>query len=658
MNYAVLIELSRRTISFRYYRDDAGNMFLPFNENEGSMPFAIYCQGNDIQIGQYALAEADKHSMYAWNNVFDAVKQNGTFHYRGQDRNMNELLLVAIKKYLADFFDRILVKTKGTLEANISTMPLVFLFHQDIDRSDRLFVEKSFRDGGFVNLAALDMGCEIVDLLARAKILPAGKRAALTVSSDGVNLIVNAIDTVQKKEMKSFRIIGKGMDPRLKFAVDKLWDSLDFFTYEMNKDNEYGILSEIAATFLASDDVVFQRPVMFSTGVEHECYLDKNQIDGIDLGTDTKIRSDMLNFISQLGFQESEVAIVLYGNIAGGDYFVKNMKAMGSEVVVHKDPGQEKLLRFILDGIIAKGFKVSAAMPDHTREEPLSKPLAPPHSTNANRVLRAAAHMTPQNAQIALLKLESELKKVSPTPSDLQLYLDRINKTMDCVKAQAKQHQGQQKPSVDGNEVKGGEQSNGKKEGSSKQETKTVTLSAADVNQFNAIIMKARSEAPDKAVENLKKLQEHIHVLNPSNMKMWENRLKTELSMAEQRLARMPKPVKTSSKTVHSLTGAKATSKPPVAQAKATRVRPIPRQHAKNLVTGAIGGLKNMANKVKESDLVKAQKLFSDTFRSTFKLSKDEAVRKLEELLEALHKMGIRKFDFQINSRIELLKKK
>lgn len=659
MNYAVLIELSRRTISFRYYRDDAGNMFLPFNENEGSMPLAIYCQGNDIQIGQYALTEADKHSMYAWNNVFDAVKQNGTFHYRGQDRNMNELLLVAIKKYLADFFDRILVKTKGTLEANISTMPLVFLFHQDIDRSDRLFVEKSFRDGGFVNLAALDMGCEIVDLLAHTKILPAGKKVALTVSSDGVNLIVNAIDTVQKKEMKSFRIMGKGMDPRLKFAVDKLWDSLDFFTYEMNKDSEYGILSEIAATFLASDDVVFQRPVMFSTGVEHECYLDKNQIDGIDLGTDTKIRSDMLNFISQLGFQENDVAIVLYGNIASGDYFVKNIKAVGSEVVVHKDPGQEKLLRFILDGIIAKGFKVSAAMPDHTREEPQSKPLAPPHSTKANRVLRAAAHMTPQNAQIELLKLENELKKVSPTPSDLQQYLDRINKTIESIKAQVRQQRGQQqKPSVQGNEMKGGEQPYGKKGGSSKQETKTVTLSAAEVRRFNSTIMKARSEAPDKAVEHLKELQQSIQTLNPSNMQTWDRRLKSELSMAEQRLARMPKPVKTSSKKGLSLTGTKAIPKQSFSQAKATQTEAIPRQPAKTLVTGAIGGLKNMANKVKESDLVKAQKLFSDTFRSTFKLGKEEAVRKLEELLETLHKMGIRKFDFQINSRIELLKKK
>lgn len=575
MNYAVLIELSRKTINFRYYRDDAGNMFLPFNENEGSMPLAIYCQGNDIQMGQYALSEAEKHSLYAWNNVFDAVKQNGTFHYRGQDRNMNELLLVAIKKYLADFFDRILVKTKGTLEANISTMPLVFLFHQDIDRSDRLFVEKSFRDGGFVNLAALDIGCEIVGVLNHDKHLPTGKKVVLTVSSDGVNLIVKAIDIAKKQEIKSFRIMDKGIDPRLKYAVDKLWDSLDIFTYEMNKDNEYGILSEIASAFLASDDVVFQRTVMFSNGVEHECYLDKNQIAGIYLGTDAKIRSDMLNFIAQLGLQESDVAIVPYGNVAGSEYFVKNMKAVGSEVMVYKDPGQEKLLMFILDSIIAKEFKVAAVEPEHVPEEPQLKPLAPPHSTKANRVLRAAAHMTPQNAQIELLKLESELKKLSPQPSDLQQYLDRISKKMDEVKERGRQSSppktssgGKKEHEPHTNPVGIEEEPQMPEEGSRE---KVATLPLSELSKFNTVVNKAKSEAPGVAVKHLEDLLEHVKSLNPSDLRLWSNRLKKEIDNAKRRLASQPKPVKQPQRT-------KVAAPQPKNRSKETDKKPIPVQ--------------------------------------------------------------------------------
>lgn len=646
MEYAVLIELSLKSISFRYYRDDAGSMFLPFNENEGSIPLAICCQDNDVQMGQYAQAEAEKHSMYAWNNVFDAIKQNGTFPYRGQEKNMNELLLVAIKKYLSDFFDRILVKTNGTLEANISTLPLVFLFHPDIVKNDRLFVEKSFRDGGFVNLAALDMGCEVVGQLSQNKEIPAEKKIALTVFSDGTDLIVNAIDTVKLTEVKSMRIIGKGIDPRLKYAVDKLWDSLDFYTYEMNKDIEYPILRDIAATFLASDDVVFQRPVMFSDGMERECYLDKNQVDGIDLGTDTKVRSDMLNFISQLGFQENEVAIVLYGNIASSDYFIKNMKAAGTAVLIYKDPGLQKTLKYILDGIIKKHFKFSSNTTPVV-EAPTSRPLASPLSINVNRKIREASHMTPQQAQIALMQLENSLKKITPQPSDLQQYLDRISKTMDEVRANAKQVN--KKPEGRAVESKdaGGQGVNGRKGNQEPHievaETK-APLSQSEVSDANAVIMKARSEAPKVAIGHLDELLSHIRSLDPNNLQMWERRIKMELSMADQRLAKMPKPAKTSS-------GVKPQKHSDVSTA-------TPFSATSKLVREAADELKNISSKVKNKDLAKAQKLFTDTFRETFKKGKEESVKQLENLLETLHRMGVHKFDFQINSRIQLLKKK
>lgn len=663
MNFAVLIELSRKSIAFRYYRDDAGNMFLPFNENEVCVPLAICCQGNDIQLGAYAQAEAEKHSLYAWDNVFEAIKQNGTFPYRGQEKNMNELLLVAIKKYLADFFDRILVKTNGTLEANISTLPLVFLFHADIDKSDRLFVEKSFRDGGFVNLAAMDMGCKIVERLLQCKELPAGKKMALAVCSDGANLIVSAVDIARRCELKSIRIMGKGIDPRLKCAVDKLWDSLDIYTYEMNKDNEYGILKDIAAAFLASDDVVFQRPVMFSDGIERECYLDKNQIDGIDLGTDTKIRTDILNFISQLGFQESDVVIVLYGALSGNDYFIKNMKTVGVEVIAYKDPGFQNALRYILDGIIAKQFKIGSRAVTSVSDAFASKPLAPPYSTNAHRTLRAASHMMPQQAQVTLMQLENSLKKISPPPSDLKQYLDLISKTLEEAKANAKQPGNHGRVAV-------AELSSrvGSHPVSHKVEAPmptAVTLSAAEVRNINEAIFRARSEAPNEAVKHLKELLAHIESLNPVNMRMWSSRLQKELAMANRRLANMPKPVKTSSaeRTVK-------VKRPvmPSAPPKADKpVKPAQSHQFDKKGFGAFGaieaigaiadGFNSVVKKVTESNVEKAQKLFTDTFRETFKTGKDESVKQLENLLEKLHKMGVHKFDFQIKSRIKLLKK-
>ena len=214
MKYAVLIELSSSWISFRYYRDDAGRFFLPFDEANESLPLAIYCQGNDLQIGQYAVTEAEKHNPCAWTNVFDVVKQKGNFVYRGMTIGMNEMLLIAVKKYLDDFFDRILVRALGGLEANISSMPLIFLRHSDLDVSNKLFVRKSFFDGGFVNMAVMDVSSEIIKRLCCEHKLD-GKKYALTVFASGSNLYVDAIDVKQKTLLRTLTLQGKGADPRI-----------------------------------------------------------------------------------------------------------------------------------------------------------------------------------------------------------------------------------------------------------------------------------------------------------------------------------------------------------------------------------------------------------------------------------------------------------
>lgn len=677
MNFAVLIELSRKSIAFRYYRDDAGNMFMPFDENVGSMPLAIYCQGNDLQIGDYALSEAERYSQYAWKDIFDVIDQPGTFVYRGQEINMNELLLVAIKKYLSDFFDRILVKTKGTLEANISTMPLIFLFHPDIENRHRLFVKKSFRDGGFVNMAAVDINREIVGRLKREKRLPHGKKVALTVFSDGKDLIVNAIDIEKCEELKSLRIAGKGVDPRVKFAVDRLWDSLGIYSYNMLKENEYGILQQIATEFLGSDDIVFQRQVVFSDGEARDCYLDKNQIEGIEVSTDSKIKNDVLNLISQMGLQESDCVIAVCGSAAYSEFFIKNMQAIGTEMIVDKDPGLQKTLKYILDAIIEKQFKIGETSP--AIEHPVAAPLLPPESTRVHQLLKKVAYMTPQNAQSELLRLEYRLKRINPQPADLQSYLDRIRDAMNSINSQPQaskiakpQPTVPQKPTIQRPTTATTRhvvpprntatphptvphRPTSPNVGTAQSQQSSKPLSPDEVRNANSIIFKARTEAPDDALSHLKTLLEHIEQLNPVNLKMWSNRLNVEIRNAQERLNRMPKrPAKP------------ATPPRPAAHNKPTKpIEPArssmtskPKAAAKpklNIFGAAASLVGNITHEA--GDLAKAQKLFTDTFRDTFKLKKADAVKKLEELLKALHALGVHKFDFQINSRIELLKK-
>ena len=69
MKFCILIELSKERISFLYNRSDSDNGFVPFEE-QGTLPLAIYCDGNQMVIGQYAVNEANKKNPNAFIDVF------------------------------------------------------------------------------------------------------------------------------------------------------------------------------------------------------------------------------------------------------------------------------------------------------------------------------------------------------------------------------------------------------------------------------------------------------------------------------------------------------------------------------------------------------------------------------------------------------------
>ena len=67
MNFCILIELSKKKISFLYNRSDGESKFTPFVGEGSALPLAIYCLGNDMQIGQFAIDEAMKQNQTQYN---------------------------------------------------------------------------------------------------------------------------------------------------------------------------------------------------------------------------------------------------------------------------------------------------------------------------------------------------------------------------------------------------------------------------------------------------------------------------------------------------------------------------------------------------------------------------------------------------------------
>ena len=618
MKYAVLIELSSSWISFRYYRDDAGRFFLPFDEANESLPLAIYCQGNDLQIGQYAVTEAAKHNPCAWTNVFDVVKQKGNFVYRGMTIGMNEMLLVAVKKYLDDFFDRILVRALGGLEANISSMPLIFLRHSDLDVSNKLFVRKSFFDGGFVNMTVMDVSSEIIKRLCCEHKLD-GKKYALTVFASGSNLYVDAIDVKQKTLLRTLTLQGKGADPRIDYAVELMWQSLGYQSYSLVRENENEILRRVAATFLQSVRIEFNDLVVFSDGVERMVYLSRNQLEGMSVGIDVAIRGSIQNFMSQLKIAEQDCAIIACGAVSTNDYFLANLRNVGPEVISDNDDGGQKTLSSILNAAIAADFQFGTS----ASSAPASLPLDNMVKSKVNRALRETALMAPQNAQVELMKIEQELMAITPAPTDLEEYLSKVK--------QAKKRLRQ----VDASQLSGAS--------TLKMNTPKPTvkepLPQSDVRRVENILRIASRIIPENAIQQLQLEKDRLLQKSAYDIHEWVEKIDQSLVEAENRYNQE----KLKRKQQH-------TPPPLPGMGRATKVvRPAVAPASKRV---------NGAKQETELSFAEVRNLFMAAISDSYKLPKSAAVKKLQDLLAKFHAANIHNFDVQMNGRIKVLTKR
>lgn len=618
MKYAVLIELSSSWISFRYYRDDAGRFFLPFDEANESLPLAIYCQGNDLQIGQYAVTEAAKHNPCAWTNVFDVVKQKGNFVYRGMTIGMNEMLLVAVKKYLDDFFDRILVRALGGLEANISSMPLIFLRHSDLDVSNKLFVRKSFFDGGFVNMTVMDVSSEIIKRLCCEHKLD-GKKYALTVFASGSNLYVDAIDVKQKTLLRTLTLQGKGADPRIDYAVELMWQSLGYQSYSLVRENENEILRRVAATFLQSVKIEFNDLVVFSDGVERMVYLSRNQLEGMSVGIDVAIRGSIQNFMSQLKIAEQDCAIIACGAASTNDYFLANLRNVGPEVISDNDDGGQKTLSSILNAAIAADFQFGTS----ASSAPASLPLDNMVKSKVNRALRETALMAPQNAQVELMKIEQELMAITPAPTDLEEYLSKVK--------QAKKRLRQ----VDASQLSGAS--------TLKMNTPKPTvkepLPQSDVRRVENILRIASRIIPENAIQQLQLEKDRLLQKSAYDIHEWVEKIDQSMVEAENRYSQE----KLKRKQQH-------TPPPLPGMGRATKVvRPAVAPASKRV---------NGAKQETELSFAEARNLFMAAISDSYKLPKSVAVKKLQDLLAKFHAANIHNFDVQMNGRIKVLTKR
>lgn len=318
MNFCILIELSKERISFLYNRSDSDNGFVPFVE-QGALPLAIYCSGNQMEVGQFAVDEANKQNPNAYVDVFKKLRDGGTFKYRGEEIPNNMLLFNAIQRYLSSFFDSTLIGQMGRLEQNIATMPICFLFNADINENERLFVKDSFVKSGFANVGVRDC-----DQLAMRTVRTDSSNY-VCVTSNGQDLFVN-IYNKQGKRLEALLIRHHGRDPRMDVAVEKLWDSIGYDNYYLNKEQEQPILEQIAENFLGSGKYSLNDSVTFSNGYSYDVALSLHELDQFSVKDDGKAIVDVMRILADHNIKTSDCTVILQGKAAHNSFFSNMFK--------------------------------------------------------------------------------------------------------------------------------------------------------------------------------------------------------------------------------------------------------------------------------------------------------------------------------------------
>lgn len=361
MNFCILIELSKKKISFLYNRSDGESKFAPFVGEGFTLPLAIYCFGNDIQIGQFAIDEAMHQSPHAYTDVFQTMKTVGMYKYKGNEYHYNTLLKNAIEKYLTHFFDSVLIGQYGRLEQNIASMPLCFVFNSDIDENERLFVKDCFVKGGYSNLATIDYDQIVVEASTFST------NYAVCVTSDGKDLFMSLYETKTHKYLGSSVMPNRGRDPRVETAVSKLWESLGYENYYLNQDTEIPILTKIAEDFLSSGELELQQNVLFSDGYARECFLSMRELNDYRYNDDGKIVSDLKNLLQKQNISPLNCTIVLKGKAANNGYFKHIFNGEFNSLLNVNDSFRTRVLTQLLKDIKGADYKFATGVPQQPK---------------------------------------------------------------------------------------------------------------------------------------------------------------------------------------------------------------------------------------------------------------------------------------------------
>lgn len=328
MQYCALIVLSSTEISFLYNQSEGENMdrLVPFYGKE-SIPLAIYCSDNCIEISAKALEQARKGIPGYYNNVMEVFKKPGSFRYLGREYGYRDMLKLAIENRLPDLFTDILFDPNG-LESHRSTMPLGFVFDSTVPDNVCNYIVESFRSAGYNNVGRFSLNKFFVNQVTQQF---GPNRDVIILTSDGTDVLVHLLSKGASAVSETRVFPGMAEDPRVKMLVDVLIPDMMENAYigGGNFDDirdKASLEAYITRILKEGRSSIINEPFKLVDGTQIYIRLDARVMSNISRGgNQNNLKNQLYLFIENNHVNLQNVVVLLAGNVKN-DYFSQSLK--------------------------------------------------------------------------------------------------------------------------------------------------------------------------------------------------------------------------------------------------------------------------------------------------------------------------------------------
>lgn len=362
MKYCILIEITRDTISFLYNKDNGENRFTPCTE-ESVMPLAVLCEGDRLVVGDYALKEARRGNKNAFDRLFNTIQQRRNISYRGNDYDINKLLLLVIEKYISDFFERVLLRSQGSIEDNRNALPLLISFGNDLKENERTFVRSLLTDNGYGHVEVVDSNALLLEVLYNNKVRP---RAYLFVGRSDNDLYCRL--RTGGNYTKEFRLEGVANDPRVAKAEKKIWEDIcqrDYYPSPEEKKRDKQIVHDRAKSFVQSGKAELEGTITLSNNREYDYFLEARSLNSGGRRTlpEAWIRGESIieEALNSCDLSPNDCHVVLADKDAATDYIKSLFVDKFSTTLLSTDLNREQVRELLLKDVKRRGYQVGTS---------------------------------------------------------------------------------------------------------------------------------------------------------------------------------------------------------------------------------------------------------------------------------------------------------